>query len=471
MEIVFTNLKLRIENLKLANMRLVSIFFLLILLSSCLRKEEKISTDVNHRLEFSKDTIFFDTLFAAAPKGSITKRLKVYNRNKNAVTISSIELGGKVTSPYQIIVNGKATVYEPNVSLLGGDSLYILVSVAIEPTTESLPFIVTDSIVFRTNGNSQKVDLVAYGQDAVFLDNLTVPCNETWTNEKPYVVYNSVRVAPGCTLTIQKGSEIFFHDNALLNIEGTLLVHGEKNDQVVFTSDKFGQIYDELPGQWEGIIFTSSSKNNELKWAVVKNAFTGIKILNDPVDVDTIAEVRFVNSIIKNMKNMGVEAQGTDVYGENSIFANCVRQTFFGSGGGNYHFKQCTFASYSFEFFREQPAVGFSDVSGSISGALKARFNNCIIWGGQLNELSLLESGLNSFDFKTSTSILKTTRTDQNINGNLVNIDPQFVSPVKLDFHLKDISPAINAGQNLGIAEDLDGKVRDATPDLGAYEK
>lgn len=452
-------------------MRFVSVFFLLLLLSSCLHREEKISTDANHRLEFSKDTIFFDTLFAATPKGSITKRLKVYNRNKNAVTISSIELGGKVASPYKIIVNGKETVYEPNVSLRGGDSLYILVSVAIEPGGESLPFIVADSILFQTNGNSQKVDLVAYGQDATFLDNVTIPCNETWTNDKPYVVYNSVRVAPGCTLTVTKGSKIFFHDNAVLNIEGTLLVQGEKDEQVIFTSDKFGPVYEDLPGQWEGIVFAPSSKNNEFKWAVVKNALTGVKILNDPTDTDTIAEVRFVNAIIKNMKSIGVEAQGTDLYAENSIFANTVRQTFLGSGGGNYHFKHCTFASYSFVFFREQPAVEFTDVSGAISSALKTRLSNCILWGGQTNELSLLESGSNSFDFKASNSILKTTRTDQNINGNLINNDPQFVSPVNLDLHLKDVSPAIDAGQNIGIVEDLEGKVRDATPDLGAYEK
>jgi hypothetical protein len=471
MNYVFYNSKFKIQNLKFASMRLIPIFFLLLLISSCLHKEEKMSLDVNDKLEFSKDTIFFDTLFSATPKGSITQRLKVYNRNDKAVTISSIELGGKLTSPYKVFVNGKETVYEQNVSLRGGDSLYILVSVNIESRNESLPFIVADSLIFQTNGNRQKVDLVAYGQDAIFLNNVTLPCNEIWNNTKPYVIYNSVRVASGCTLTIQKGTKIYFHDDAQMNIEGSLLVQGEKGEEVIFTSDKFGKVYEELPGQWEGIIFAGSSKNNEFNWAVVKNALTGLKILNDPADADTIAEVKFINTIVKNMQNVGVEAQGTDVYAENSIFANTVAQTFLGSGGGNYHFKHCTFASYSFVFFREQPALEFTNDAGTVVGDLKTRLSNCIIWGGQTNELSLLESGTSTFDLKAISSVIKTTRTDQNVNGNLINIDPQFQSPVKLDLHLKDSSPAINQGQNLDITNDLDGKLRDATPDIGAYEK
>ena len=51
-------------------------------------------------------------------------------------------------------------------------------------------------------------------------------------------------------------------------------------------------------------------------------------------------------------------------------------------------------------------------------------------------------------------------------------VDPQFVNASGKDFHLKSISPAIDAGINLNYPLDFDGKLvpRGATTDMGAYE-
>jgi hypothetical protein len=448
--------------------RLFPLFFILTVFISCSRKDEKITADQNAKLTFSTNTVFFDTLFTSV--GSITQRVWVFNRNANAVNISSIELGGKATSAYTIIINGKESYYENNITLRGRDSIYILVKLFIDPQNQSLPYLVTDSITFVTNGNSQKIDLIAYGQDATFLNSVTVPCDTTWTNIKPFVIYDFINIAQGCTLTIQKGVRILFHDNAHLHVRGTLLVQGDKDSLVVFSGDKLTFGYENLPGQWQGILFEGSSKNNSFNYAVIKNALTGLKILNDPADTDTIAEVTLSNSIIKNMQGAGLEGYGTDVYAWNSLFANCVKQTVAGFGGGNYHFKHCTFANYSYTFFREEPAVELSNYKNPLAGPLKARLTNCIVWGDRQNELQLSDNTMNTFDFIAANCILKTTRTDQNTNANKININPEFVNPVSLDFHLKSASPAINAGQDLGIIEDLDGKIRDVSPDVGAYE-
>jgi hypothetical protein len=41
-----------------------------------------------------------------------------------------------------------------------------------------------------------------------------------------------------------------------------------------------------------------------------------------------------------------------------------------------------------------------------------------------------------------------------------------------LDFRLEASSPCVNAGgANQAPSDDLDGKTRDATPDIGAYER
>ena len=51
-----------------------------------------------------------------------------------------------------------------------------------------------------------------------------------------------------------------------------------------------------------------------------------------------------------------------------------------------------------------------------------------------------------------------------------ISIDPLFVS-YPTDVHLQGASACINAGTAIGApAKDMDGKVRDATPDIGADE-
>jgi uncharacterized protein YjdB len=56
--------------------------------------------------------------------------------------------------------------------------------------------------------------------------------------------------------------------------------------------------------------------------------------------------------------------------------------------------------------------------------------------------------------------------------GNLENVDPQFVNPAGLDFHLQAASPAIGAGMTLaGVLNDFDGYARSgAAYTIGAYQ-
>ena len=56
------------------------------------------------------------------------------------------------------------------------------------------------------------------------------------------------------------------------------------------------------------------------------------------------------------------------------------------------------------------------------------------------------------------------------IDGNIAD-DPQFVDAAAGDYHLAATSPARDAGaSSLAAAYDLDGRERDAMPDIGAYE-
>jgi len=52
-----------------------------------------------------------------------------------------------------------------------------------------------------------------------------------------------------------------------------------------------------------------------------------------------------------------------------------------------------------------------------------------------------------------------------------IDADPLFVDAVQGNYHLKSISPAIDAGTTMGApVADLEGTPRDVAPDMGAYE-
>jgi hypothetical protein len=348
--------------------------------------------------------------------------------------------------------------------------MLVLVKVLINPQSSTTPYLVADSIMFLTNGNSQQVKLVAYGRDANFMNNVTIPCNTTWDSSKPYILYNVVTVPAGCTLTISKGTKVYAHNKSYLHVLGTLLVQGDPDSLVTFAGDNLNQSYKNVPGQWKGIIIETSSKNNAIDWAIIQNAETGIK-LEAESDADTIAELRISNTIIKNMSERGIEAKATDIFGYNCLINNCAENAVSGLGGGTYIYRHCTFANYSYTFFRQGPTVVFSNTNSISSSPLYARLINTIIWGDLgTDELILDNDGFSGFDFKADNSDLR--RAVPVSGNNTIYTDPKFLNPATADFHLdtNSVSPAANSGQNIGIGNDLDNKVRDATPSMGVYE-
>jgi hypothetical protein len=140
---------------------LIAIFFL----SSC-RKDDIFNEDSGFRLEFSSDTVYFDTVFTTI--GSVTKQLKVFNRSDKAVKISRIFLPNGSQSNYRINVDGIASTSFENVIIEANDSMYVFVEVTIDPNSTTNPMVVTDSIIFQLNGIEQDIDLVAFGRDAYF---------------------------------------------------------------------------------------------------------------------------------------------------------------------------------------------------------------------------------------------------------------------------------------------------------------
>ncbi len=457
-------------------MRLLLVFFLIctLCITSC-RKSNVISTDKDIRLSFSSDTVLFDTVFTSV--GSTNKRIKVYNTHPQAVSISNIRLSGGNTSNFSLIINGKTTNQESNLKIDGKDSISIFIKVLINPNNQSLPFIVQDSILFSTNGNAQSVQLVAYGQNAVFINDQLITSNTNWTNKLPYIIYKSVTIAPEVTLNIQPGAKVLFHNHAAMRVRGSLNVQGIPTKQVLFSGDRMESFYTEEPGQWNGIYFYNSSSRSSIQHATIKNAIIGITA--DSLTKDGSPKLLLNNTLIKNMSITAFVGYGASFTAFNNLFYNCGQYLLYGIGGGLYNLKHNTFAGYNNAFSRTNPSLFFSDTGISRPAPnLKINLTNNIIWGLQAEELLIEKKGFGNIEVDVSNNLIRTALQTYAGNGNLLNIDPLFSNPGKYEFRLSAPSLAIKKGLNLSedpyfplfLSKDFNDVVRTLPATLGCFQ-
>lgn len=450
------------------------LFFTVVCFLAC-RKEDSLNTDSSAKLEFSTDTLSFDTVFTST--GSTTQRIKVFNRGRRAVKIQEIKLGGGASSNYQININGLATPYLEGVEIRGNDSLNIFVKVTINPDSQLLPFIVKDSIGFVTNGNYQKVILSAYGQNAVFLKDASINTNTVWDNRLPYVIYNKVTINPEKVLTIQRGAKVYFHKDAELIIAGTLKVNGAPHDSVIFSSDRFERIYADEPGQWKGLHFLEGSKDNLINYALIENGTVGIQV--DSLSENADPKLLLVNTMIYNMELVGLYGNNADIAAFNNVIANCGKYLIYGINGGRYDFKQNTLANISFQFPRTTPSLFFTDqASQTNTSPFSLTLVNNIIWGSLQDELVVEKKGVLAFTQSILKNLIKSRDRGLESFGNILNIDPQFKNARQNNYLLNPASPAINKGKDLTneryfsswLNKDLNDKIRLFPSDLGSYE-
>ncbi|MFT2009745.1 hypothetical protein ACMA1I_13780 [Pontibacter sp. 13R65] len=446
--------------------------FILLSVFSCTPDDEVITADPEAILSFSADTVLFDTVFVT--RGSVTKRLRVYNPNKKAVRISNITLGGSGASPYELTINGVESPIANNLELRGRDSLFILVKVNIDPTGVNQPLLVSDSIMFRTNGNLQKVKLVAYGQDAHFHSKAAIGTT-TWASDKPHVLLDTILVRAGATLTIEKGARIFATPGAVLLVNGTLLVEGTAEERVVFSGYRREQSYLQAPGQWDGIQILTQSENNRIRFADIRNTVWGLRIGN-PGKGGTVVEGCAIQFAFQD----GIIGFTSDIRVVNTLIHNCGRYGFSGLGGGNYEVLYSTIVNYNNPMQRESPAFVVADhIPGTDikNMTVNLRLVNSIVYSDGFNfkDEVLLESDGGTVTAEVAHNILRTDRFKELLNqdGNILNQDPKFTSTSKQDFSLDTLSVASGAAKPLlDVRRDIKGQARSTTkPDIGAFER
>ena len=182
-----------------------------------------------------------------------------------------------------------------------------------------------DSIEIVYNGVRRLVQLEAWGQNAHFFRDRVIFANETWNNDLPYVILGSLVVDTNFILTINQGCRIFLHANAPILVDGTLIVNGLKDtaDRVYFRGDRLDDPYKDFPASWPGIFFRKTSQDNNLNYAVIKNAYQAIGV-EDP-SPNANPKLRLNESIIDNAYDAGIIAINSSISSKNCLITNCGR--------------------------------------------------------------------------------------------------------------------------------------------------
>jgi hypothetical protein len=428
------------------------------------------------------DSLAFDTVFVKS--GSVTKSFKIFNNNDQKLLLSSVKLSGGDSSSFKINIDGTSASEVRDIEINANDSIYVFVQINVDPTSNRLPFIVKDSIEIAFNGNQKFVQLQGYGQNAVFLKSATIKGNVTWTNTLPYVLLGGVRIDTSAVLKISAGTKIFLHADAAFIVDGTLIATGTKQNKIIFSGDRRDAEYKDLPASWPGIYFRNASKNNSITYAVIKNAYQGI--VAQQQSASSTSQLTLSHSIIDNIFDVGILAINTNISADNCLISNC------GSNiniilGGQYRFVNCTVASFSnFYLNHKSPVLQVADFlqqdGTNYTAPLKALFQNCIFWGegnSVDDEIKVGKLGSTSISVTFDHVLYKAKNpiAEASFISSVINEDPQFdsidVSGNIFDFHITKSasSPAINAGTKTSFLYDLDGKLRDARPDIGCYEK
>lgn len=490
---------------------IILIGFGLLLISGC-RKDELFTDDPGARLEFSNDSILFDTVFTQSP-GSVMKRFVARNAQDRAVRVN-ISLAGGTPSPFRINVDGISGTTFSEVEILGGDSVFVFVEATLDQNNASNPLIIEDHVVFNTNGNEQQVLLQAWGQDAYYhpgpgeesiqfsglprfhyaaggFDENNVQICETvfWPNDKPHVILNYAVVDSCSTLIIEAGARIHVHGGGGMWIYryGRIEAIGNFDQPIIFQGDRLEPFYAELPGQWDRIWINEGAQgsDNILQNVVIKNALIGIQAESDPFGVAgwPLSENQlFLNNVkIRNCSAAGILSRNYRIQSTNLLVGDCGQYGVALTGAGEYLFNHTTIANFWDYEIRQTPAFILSNsFNGEIRSVQNSQFVNGIIWGSNGNEFQLDMQDPASQQLTFDRYLF---RTDQPTNdsgifpnqpGIFRNIDPQFVDVSSRNFDLKSNSPSIDqgiviAGDVISIA-DIDNSPRCDLPDLGAYE-
>ena len=478
-----------------------SFYILFLLLGMVACRQGIVSDDPTLKLQFSHDSVQFDTVFTTI--GSSTKRVMVYNPNENALCIEQVSMqDGKY---FHINLDGENNMeHLRNITLRGGDSLFLFVRVHVDPFDENSPVLIEDNIAFGVNGNIQKINLQAYGQNVEKIQSkngLVVYQNLTLSNKKPYLIYDTVAVAGN--LTIEAGTTIYMHTGAMLYAYGNVTAKGTKAEPIIFRGDRTDMLFDSVPyrmasGQWNGIYLIHDKRiekqpEYQLDYIDILSGSIGLYVYSEETDTAYCSKLSLQNSRIHNHSIYGLVLQNVNATVVNCEISNCASYCVY-LAGGKHDFVHNTIASYyGYPYTNlnihqniiadDVAAVYINNLSKNTAKTISS-FTNCIITGGRKQSLMVTTPLPEYYEGRFDGNYLRSDSLNEAFAANNVyalesdscvfkNIYYLYKKYHYYDFRLDSVSPARGIGDSIAALSypmDREGVQRKAKPDAGCYE-
>ena len=479
---------------------------LLIAIAACTDDFGNYSNNPGDILTFSTDTLTFDTVISTitTPTGAFI----VYNENSSPLLVSSISLSKGDASNFNIVVDGQAGNRFENVEIGAKDSIFILVNVNLDENGKTTPTLYEDQVLFQTNGVQQKIVLEAYGQDVYIWKGKVIEESDTLANDKPYLIYDSLEIKEGVTLTIQEGTTFYMHPNSHVKVFGTLIAKGTQDNRIVFRGDRMDNDYmvnipyDRVPGQWGGFRFYENSFDNELEYVYIRNGSYGL--IFEPSTTEH-SKLKIKNSIVTNIKGSLISAVNCHIEGENCEFSNS-QYYLLSLAGGKYSFSHCTMANYypsvqqwgssnNQTIYLTNENAEVDELTGRTTYTPapleQADFTNCIVYGANsryginlAKDTVRAPSTTYNYNFLNCLVLFDEKKSQEKFTDCVFNKDPKFMNlrltdddrkSIPYDFRIGSESSARNVA-NVDAAQkfpyDINGisRLQDDGPDIGAYE-
>ncbi len=464
-------------------------------LTAC--QQEIVSDNPNLQLTFSHDSLLFDTVFT--DMGSSTKRMMVYNPNKNALLIERVEM--KNGESFFINLDGENQLENlRDITLRGGDSLFLFVRAEIDPQNVNTPVLVEDAIVFHVNRKTQTIYLQAYGQDVEIMrsdekfvqyDNLLID------NKKPYLIYDTLVVAGN--LTIKKGATLYMHSGAMIYAYGNVTAKGTLEEPIVIRGDRTDMLFDSVPyrvasAQWNGLYLVHLAD-----WRTPTYTLDYVDILSGTIGLYALSEnankrpkMSLTNARIHNHSVYGLVLQNVDATVVNTEISNCASYCVY-VAGGTHNFVHNTIASYfGFPYTtinihntprEDVAAVYINNLSKNLAPTTTS-FYNCIITGARKNNVVVATPLPDYYEGKfVGNYLLADSLSETFAQHNVYASDSDTVVFRNVyyltkeyryyDFQLDSLSPARGIADSVMASHfptDRLGIRRKAHPDAGCYE-
>lgn len=461
-------------------------------LFSC-NDDDTFSASTANLLTMDCDTVKFGTVFTKTPTAA--QYFWVRNNTNDGIRCSSIRLNRGNQSGYRVNVDGTYLGSESgyktsNVEIRKGDSIRVFVELTASKNYTDGKQVREDDIVFMLeSGVQQKVNLNAMTWDADTVHNMHVTSDMCIdTNNRPLIIYGGITVDSTATLTIAKGSTLYFYDTAGIDVYGKLICDGDSTTNVTLRGYRLDNMfdylpYDMLPGHWKGIRFHSTSYGNEINYTDIHSTYDGI--VCDSSDVN-ITKLTLANSIVHNCQGYGLYIQEAKVNIFNTQLTNTLNSTLAIYGGDITVLHTTIGQFYPLTSYRGD-ALYISNLINGHGTNLNFMMANSIVTG-YADDVIMGEQMSDSlgftYNYLFANCLLRTPAVDDSVHyrnviwehpDSTVNGEKQFVKvdldSLRFDFHLDTLSTARKAGNPLYLIKtNREGLMRDENnPDLGCY--